>query len=120
MLPDGIEVTLLADRGFADQTFFRFLDEELQFKYIIRIKSSTTIMSGEKKAKASEWLRADGRILGLKKPCITLNAYEVTQFVAIKDKDMKAEWFLVTNSASLTPREIVNAYAKRWKIEPYF
>ena len=51
---------------------------------------------------------------------MTLNAYEVTQFVAIKDKGMKAEWFLVTNSTSLTPREIVSAYAKRWKIEPYF
>jgi hypothetical protein len=119
VLPGNIEVTLLADRGFADQKFFRFLDEELQFKYIIRIKSSTTIISGEKKAKAREWLRPDGRIFSLKNPCITLKAYEVVQFVAIKDKGMKAEWFLVSN-ANVTPRETVDLYAKRWKIEPYF
>jgi len=28
VLPTGVSVTLLADRGFADQKFFRFLDEE--------------------------------------------------------------------------------------------
>jgi hypothetical protein len=65
-------VILLADRGFADQKFLRFLDEELRFNYIIRIKSNTTIISGKKKAKASEWLRADGQIFGLKNSSITL------------------------------------------------
>ena len=119
VIPEGVEVILLADRGFADQKFFRFLDEELSFKYIIRIKSSTTIASGEKRAKAKEWLRPDGRIFGLKNPTITLNAYQISQFVAIKDKGMKSEWFLVSNT-QLTPREIVNLYSKRWKIEPYF
>lgn len=119
VLPEGVRVTLLADRGFADHKFFRFLDEELHFKYIIRIKSNTTIISGEKKAKANEWLRPDGRVFGLKNPSITLNAYEVSQFVAIKDKGMKAAWFLVSNT-TLKPREIVNLYSKRWKIEPYF
>jgi hypothetical protein len=43
VLPDDVEVILLADRGFADQKFFRFLEETLKFKYIIRIKSNTTI-----------------------------------------------------------------------------
>lgn len=119
VLPEGIEVTLLADRGFADQKFFRFLDEELHFKYIIRIKSNTTIISGEQKANANEWLRPDGRIFGLKNPSITLNSYAVSQFIAIKDKEMKAAWFLVSNT-TLKPREIVNLYSKRWKIEPYF
>lgn len=119
VLPKDVEVTLLADRGFADQKFFRFLDEELHFKYIIRIKSNTTIISDEKKAKANEWLRPDGRIFGLKNPSITLNSYAVSQFVAIKDKGMKAAWFLVSNTP-LKPREIVNLYSKRWKIEPYF
>lgn len=119
VLPEGVTVTLLADRGFADQKFFRFLDEELHFKYIIRIKSSTTIIRGEKKEKANRWLRPDGRIFSLKNPSITLNAYEVSQFVAIKDKGMKAAWFLVSNT-TLKPREIVNLYSKRWKIEPYF
>jgi hypothetical protein len=43
VLPQGVDVSVLADRGFADQKFFRFLDEELQFKYVIRIKQNTMI-----------------------------------------------------------------------------
>ena len=41
VLPAGVKVMLLADRGFADQKFFRFLDEELNFNYIVRIKSAS-------------------------------------------------------------------------------
>ena len=119
VLPIGIKVTLLADRGFADQKFFRFLDEELKFQYIIRIKSSTTIIHKNIKNKASAWLKSDGRSLGLKKALLTLKEYPIEQFVAVQDKGMKAAWFLVSNT-KLKPREIITSYAKRWKIEPFF
>jgi hypothetical protein len=119
VLPAGVKVTLLADRGFADQKFFRFLDEELGFNYIIRIKSNTTIIHKKIKNKAANWLKADGRLLGLKQALLTLAEYPIKQFVAVKDKGMKAAWFLVSNS-ELSSREIINSYAKRWKIEPYF
>jgi hypothetical protein len=119
VLPAGVKVTLLADRGFADQKFFRFLDEELRFNYIIRIKSNTTIIHKNIKNKAANWLKVDGRILGLKQALLTLAEYPIKQFVAVKDKGMKAAWFLVSNSG-LSAREIINNYSKRWKIEPYF
>ena len=119
VLPIGIKVTLLADRGFADQKFFRFLDEELKFQYIIRIKSSTTIIHKNIKNKASAWLKSDGRSFGLKKVLLTLKEYPIEQFVAVHDKGMKAAWFLVSNT-KLKPREIITSYAKRWKIEPFF
>lgn len=119
VLPAGVKVTLLADRGFADQKFFRFLDEELGFNYIIRIKSNTTIIHKNIKNKAINWLKTDGRILGLKQALLTLAEYPIKQFVAVKDKGMKAAWFLVSNS-DLSAREIINSYSKRWKIEPYF
>ena len=35
MLPNGLKVTILADRGFADQKFFQFIGNELGFFYII-------------------------------------------------------------------------------------
>lgn len=98
VLPAGVKVTLLADRGFADQKFFHFLDEELGFKYIIRIKSNTTITHNGIKNKAFNWLKPDGRSLGLKKAFITLTKYPIKQFVAVKDKGMKAAWFLVSNT----------------------
>lgn len=119
VLPTGVKVTLLADRGFADQKFFRFLDEELGFKYIIRIKSNTTIIHNNIKNKAANWLKPDGRSLGLKKAFITLTEYPIKQFVAVKDKGMKAAWFLVSNT-DLKTSEIIKSYSKRWKIEPFF
>jgi hypothetical protein len=119
VLPAGVEVTLLADRGFADQKFFRFLDEELGFKYIIRIKSTTTIIHNEVKNKAANWLKPEGASLGLKNALITLAEYPIKQFVAVKDKGMKAAWFLVSNT-ELKTREVINSYSKRWKIEPFF
>ena len=119
VLPAGVTVTLLADRGFADQKFFRFLDEELGFKYVIRIKSNTTIIYKNVKNKAVNWLKPDGRSLGLKKAFITLTEYPIEQFVAVKDKGMKAAWFLVSNT-DLKTSEIIKSYSKRWKIEPFF
>ena len=119
VLPAGVQLTLLADRGFADQKFFRFLDEELGFKYIIRIKSNTTIIYKDIKNKASNWLKTDGRSLCLKKAFITLTEYPIKKFVAVKDKGMKAAWFLVSNT-DLKTAEIIKSYSKRWKIEPFF
>lgn len=119
ILTDDVKVTLLADRGFADQKFFRFLSEELNFNYIIRIKSNTTIIARKEKLKASERLNKNGHLVCLKEAAITLKNYPVGQFVAVKDKGMKAAWFLVTN-LKIPGRKIINLYAKRWKIEPYF
>jgi len=52
VLPSDVQVIVLADRGFADRKFFRFLDEELGFQYIIRIKSTITITHKNIKKKA--------------------------------------------------------------------
>lgn len=119
VLPEGVQVLLLADRGFADQRFFRFLEEELKFNYIIRIKSSTTIVHHTTQQKALEWLRPDGRSVCLKHASMTLQKYPIQQFIAVKDKNMKAAWFLVSNT-QLQAKEVIHLYAKRWKIEPYF
>lgn len=119
VIPVDIEVTLVADRGFADQKFFKFLDEELNFNYIIRIKSNTIITHKNTSKKAIEWMRNDNRALSLEKAQITLQAYEVNQVVIVKDKAMKSAWILVSNT-KLKTREMINCYAKRWKIEPFF
>lgn len=119
VLPSGVAITLLADRGFADQKFFKFIDEELNFKYIIRIKSNTIIKHGGEVKKGVEWLRADGHAISIKGAYMTLEEYGVNQIVVVKDKGMKSSWILASNTDMKT-REIINSYAKRWKIEPYF
>ena len=112
-------MTVVADRGFADQKFFRFLDEELKFKYIIRIKSNTIITHKNTSKKANEWVRKDYRAVNLEDSKITLEQYAVKHTVIVQDKEMKSPWILISN-AEMKTREIINCYAKRWKIEPYF
>lgn len=119
VLPAGVKVTLLADRGFADQKFFRFLDEELRFDYVIRIRANTIISHGNGTQHAQKYVRKDGYAVQLKQAKITLQKYGVKQVVIVQDKDMKAPWILVSN-AELKTREVINCYSKRWKIEPYF
>lgn len=120
-LPMGVEVTLLADRGFASRKFFEFLEDKLNFNYIIRIQRNTTITSesGEAK-KAHEWLPANGKIKALKQGKITLEQKPIEHFVSVHDKGMKAPWFLVSNLKGKASRLLIKQYAKRWKIEPYF
>ncbi len=57
VLPNDVKLTLLTDRGFADQKFFNFLENELKFNFIIRFKKGTELTNskGETK-KAGEWL----------------------------------------------------------------
>lgn len=114
VLPEGVKVSVLADRGFSDQKFLRFLTEELQFNFVIRIKSNTTIIHDGIKLKASERLEK-GKIASIKQAGITLNNYPVKVFIATQDKSMKAPWYLVSNLSN-PASEIIKTYSKRWKI----
>lgn len=120
-MPINVDVTVIADRGFASYKFFEFIEKELGFKYIIRLKASTTVISNKDTVKkASEWLAKDGHARNIKQAKLTKQAFEVAQVVVCREKNMKAAWILVTNDKALKTREIINLYSKRWKIEPYF
>ncbi len=47
VLPDDVQVTILADRGFADTKLFGFLDE-LGFGYVIRLKGNIKVTRGRR------------------------------------------------------------------------
>lgn len=121
VIPDNVKVTLVADRGFASYRFFDFIERELGFNYVIRLKSSTTIISNKETVKkAKEWLRPDGRALNIKQAKLTKDEFLVEQVIVTKEKNMKDAWYLVSNCTDKKTREIINLYARRWKIEPYF
>lgn len=116
-----IKITVLADRGFADQKFFKFISEELDFFYIIRIKSNTNITNKKGITQhAKQWLRSDGFVSTVDKATVTGEHYPVAKFVCTKQKNMKDAWYLVSNCNDLTGSEIVRFYGKRWTIESYF
>ncbi len=121
VIPDDVKVTIVADRGFASYRFFDFIERGLGFNYVIRLKSSTTIISNKDTTKtAKQWLHPDGRALNIKQAKITKDAFPVEQVIITKEKKMKDAWYLASNCTDKKTREIINLYGRRWKIEPYF
>ena len=121
VLPENVRVTLVADRGFASYRFFDFIEKELGFEYVIRIKSSTTVISNKGTVKkAKEWVHPEGRARVIKGATLTKDDFPVEQVIVTREKNMKDAWYLVTNCKDRKTREIINLYGRRWKIEPYF
>lgn len=121
IIPSHVKVTVLADRGFADQRFFKFISEDLKFFYIIRTRGNIYVTDKNNVTQEGKaWLRADGRTKTLAQVGVTLDQYPVEKFVCTKQKGMKDAWYLVSNRTDLTGSSIVNFYGKRWTIEPYF
>jgi hypothetical protein len=119
-IPADVKVTLLADRGFADKKFFEFLEVELQFNYIIRIKANTYIRANDGEQKmAREWLRPDGRAHRLLDAGLTQEDCQIKQFIAVKRKGMKDAWYLASNDSEAASC-IIKRYGRRWSIEPFF
>jgi hypothetical protein len=61
VVPEGLRVTVVADRGFADRKLLVFLKEELGFDYIIRLRAHIHVEAeGGEVRKAAEWGGARG------------------------------------------------------------
>ena len=71
-VPEGVKVTVLAERGFADCNLFKNLEEELGFGYVIRLPASYYITSetGERRL-ASQWVGPNGRTRTLRDARVT-------------------------------------------------
>lgn len=119
-LPDGVAVTILADRGFGDTKLFCFL-ETLGFDYVIRFRGNihVTAADGETRA-AAAWVGKGGRARKLRAAEVTAGRHKVGAVVCVHARDMKAAWCLAASNAEATAREITNHYARRWTIEPGF
>ncbi len=120
ILPAGVKVTILADRGFGDTKLFSYLGV-LGFDYVIRFRGNThvTAATGERRP-AADWVGKGGRAVKLSGAMVTAAEHPVSAVVCVHAKDMKEPWCLATSLGGATSREIVDAYAKRWTIEPSF
>jgi len=119
-IPEGVKVTITADRGFADQAFFSFM-QSLGFDYVVRIKSSTFIYQEPNTGRpAARWLKASGRTFSLKDAFVTRDCTPIAMFVSCKSKAMKDAWFLVSSRRNLAASDIVKLYGRRFTIEEMF
>lgn len=115
-----ILVTILADRGFADQKLYDFL-AELGFQYVIRFRTNTYVTTEDGETKqASEWVGKAGRAKTLRNAMVTDLQYKVATVVCVQDKGMKQPWCIVSNNPEAKARELINDYAKRWGTETTF
>ena len=121
-LPEGVEkVTVLADRGFGDHKLMRFLRENLEFDFVIRIRGniSVTDEKGEQR-RADEWVGKGGRARMLRNASITHRKHDVSTVVCVHAKEMKEPWCLVASFRAEKSKDLIKYYAKRWSIEPSF
>jgi hypothetical protein len=119
-LPDGVRVTILADRGFGDVKLFAFL-ESLGFDYAIRFRGNIQVAAenGETRL-AADWVGKAGRARKLRNAELTAARCKVPAVVCVHAKNMKEPWCIAASLRDATTGEIVSHYGKRWTIEPGF
>ena len=119
-LPEGVRVTILADRGFADVRLMEFL-RELGFDYVIRFRGDTFVAAADGETrKAAQWVGAGGRARKLTGAELTREGFEVGACVCVHAKGMKEAWHLAASDGAKSATAIIGLYAKRWTIEPSF
>jgi hypothetical protein len=117
-LPDGVQVCIVADRGFGDHKLYRVLTEELKFDFVIRFRGNIMVSAANGETRtAAEWIGKGGRARVLRGATVTALGYPVGTVVCVQAKDMKEPWCLATSTTDKPARELINLYAKRWGIE---
>lgn len=120
VVPPTVEVTILADRGFGDQARYEQIDG-LGFKFIIRFRECIHIAEhGGELRPASEYVPAGGRARLLKDVEVTRKKTSVPAVVLVKASKMKEAWCLASNHTSMSARQVVAAYGRRFTIEENF
>ena len=122
VIPEGVKVTVVADRGFADCSLFEYLADELCFEYVIRLRGNFYVSDAKgQRRRASQWVGARGRARTLRDATVTdSNALEVGTVVCVQDKEMKEPWCLVASDRKVATRTLIRYYAKPWGIETSF
>ncbi len=121
VVPEGVRVTVVADRGFSDSKLYRFLSEQLGFDYLIRFRGVVYVEaeSGERR-KAREWVQPSGRMRVLHQARLTAQRHEVPVVVCVQERAMKDAWCLASSRADLTGRTLKQVYGRRFSVEETF
>ncbi|SEU38169.1 IS4 family transposase [Stigmatella erecta] len=120
LIPAEVKVTVLADRGFADQKLYALL-QQVGFDYVIRFRQCITVTDaqGERRT-AAEWVPKAGRLRKLSQARVTADRTQVGAVVCVKKKGMKEPWCLATSLEQASAAEVVTLYSRRFSIEEGF
>ena len=114
------DVVLLADRGFGDVDFYRFLEEEVRFSFVVRYRQNIYTSLDGWMYPATELVPKNGRIKVIKEAYVTARERGPYTVVLYKAAGMKEAWCLVTNLSECTGRVVVNLYSRRFECEEGF
>ena len=121
MLPGGVFVTVVADRGFGYMELFERLEQELGFAYVIRFKGNILVGYPDmEQLPASDWLTPTGRTRTLKAVELTGQRQHVERVYCCHKSGMKEPWFLASNRVDLSAAKALQLYGQRWGIETSF
>ena len=121
VLPEGVKVTVLADRGFGDQALYELLKDQLGLDFVVRFRGIVKVESADGEVKAAkDWVPTNGRPLLLRGAKVTNKGRELGAVVCVKAKGMKDAWCLATSHGDKPASEIVKLYGKRFTIEESF
>lgn len=121
VVPEGVRVLIVADRGFGDHKLYELLEHELDFDFVIRFRGNIHVTDAQGETRpGAEWVGAGGRSRILRGAQVTGHKYEVGAVVCVHAKDMKEPWCLATNLKDTSAQTLIKYYGKRWSIEPSF
>src|SRR6202023_3780032 len=118
IVPAGVGVCIVADRGFGDQNLYRLLPGELHFEYVIRFRGNikVTAASGVTRS-AAAWVSLSVRARVLRGAMVTADRYRVGTVVCVRDPEMKQAWCLAASSTEATAKDLTGYYGSRWGIQ---
>lgn len=119
ILSEGVDIMVVADRGFGAQDLFAYLDT-IGWGYAIRFKQNITVTHDGQSKPASEWVPASGHAKLLRDVRITQDGTAIGGVVLKHQKGMKEAWCIATNRPELGAAEIVSRYGRRFTIEETF
>jgi Transposase DDE domain len=118
--PQGVRVTVVADRGFSDIKLYRFL-KELGFEYIIRFRSVVYVEAADgERRNARDWLGVGGRMRVLRGARVTAEGQPVPMVVCVQQQEMQEPWLLTSSRGDLQGAAIKHLYGKRFTVEETF
>lgn len=117
LVPPGVEVYFLADRGFADTTLMRYLRDELRWHFRIRVKRNCWIHRPGKGWKQLNQYHLDlGEVVLLQGVTLTKTQAMAGLHLALARDPLSRQLWLVASDQPTT-LQTFHEYGKRFQIE---
>ena len=118
LLPAGVKVVFLADRGFADTDLLAHL-RRLGWHFRIRVKATFTVMRpGQPTCKVEDFALAPGRALFLHNVAITAGPFGPVSLALARHTSTGEDWYIVSDEP--TTGHTFEEYGRRFDIEENF